>query len=318
MLSGRRVLLGFLFLTVVLATGGFPIASGQEYPTYTVGDFWEYTVEARLDTLLGIGNVSGSLVANGKTDAEVISVAEGEAILSWSGNLALRGRIMLPGETVEAAISGTIETTYEERRREPYFLPVAFDAQTILDVTVTFIVTVPSTAHLVLNATIPPTAASPTYPLEVENRTFGTSATLETNVTVDFLGMGFQNSSVEEIASTIQWAVTPSEAVDVPAGIFSGSRVQMEATTGFVPSPFQALIPGAVQVTHHNPSVGSPVLFQFLVNETEVGRASLETYAFASSVPPPFWLNPLFLAGLLAVPVVFLLLRYGRERRRGL
>ncbi len=318
MRSGLRLLLALL-LSFVVSVGVLSPASAQDYPTFTLGDFWEYSVDVRLDTLFGFGNVSGSLTATGETRAEVSSVGQDEANVSWTGALGFQGRFTLPGVTTEAPISGTIETTFEEQRRAPYFLPVAFDAQAdVVDGAVTFIVTVPFNATLVVNATVPPAAESPTYPLEEGTLTFTSTGTLATNLSVDFLGMGFETATAEEVPSTIRWDVTPSAMVEVPAGVFSGLRVTMEALTGFLPSPFYALIPGATQVTHHSASVGNPVLFQFLVNETEVGRASLETYASASSAPPPFWLNPLFLGGLLAVPVALLLFRYWRERRRGL
>ncbi len=318
MRQGLRFLLVVLLLWLLLGAGTTPTASGQGYPTYTLGDFWEYTVEARLDALPGIGNVSGALVAEGEMRVEVTAVEGTEATLTWDGNLDLQGRFTLPGESMEAAISGTIETTYEERRQEPHFLPLAFDARAVVDGAITFLVTVPLGATLVVNATVPPTAGSPTFPLSEGTQTFTTTGTLATNLSVVFLGMGFENATVDEVPSTIRWDVTPSAMVEVPAGVFSGLQVTMEALTGFLPSPFYALIPGATQVTHHSPSVGNPVLFQFFANETEVGRASLETYAYASSVPPPFWLHPLFLGGLLAVPIALLLFRYGRERRRGL
>ena len=317
MRSGLRLLLAIL-LSSSVSVGVLSTASAQDYPTFTLGDFWEYTVDLRLDTLFGFGNVSGSLVAIGETRAEVSAVAQDEATVSWTGDLDLQGQITLPGETIEATISGTIETTFEERRRAPFFLPVAFDAQAVLDGAINFIVTVPFAATLVVNATVPPAAQSPAYPLAEGTRTFTTAGTLATNLSVDVLGMGIQNATVEEVPSTIRWSVTQSENVEVPAGVFSGLKLTLEALTGFIPSPFYALIPGATQVTHHSPSVGSPVLFEFLANETEVGRASLETYTFASSVPPPFWLNPLFIGALLAVPVAVLLFRYWRERRRGL
>ncbi len=317
MRSGLRLLLALL-LSFVVSVGVLSPATAQDYPTFTLGDFWEYAVDVRLDTLLGFGNVSGSLRATGETRAQVSAVAQDEATVSWTGDLDLRGRLTLPGETAEAAISGTIETTFEEQRRGPYFLPVAFDARAVVEGAITFIVTVPYAATLVVNATVPPAAASPTYPLSEGTQTFTTTGTLATNLSVDFLGMGFENATVEEIPSTIRWDVTSFAMVEVPAGVFSGRRVTMEALTGFLPSPFYALIPGATQVIHHSASVGSPILYQFLANGTEVGRASLKTYAYASSVPPPFWLNPLFLGGLLAVPIALLLFRYGRERRRGL
>ncbi len=317
MRSGLRLLLA-LVLSSAVTVGALSTASAQDYPTFTLGDLWEYTVDVRLDTLLGFGNVSGSLRATGETRAQVSAVAQDETTVSWTGDLNLQGRFTIPGETSEAAISGTIATTFEEQRQAPYFLPAAFDAQAVVDGAITFIVTVPYTATLVVNATVPPTAGSPTFPLSEGTQTFTTTGTLATNLSLDFLGMGFENATAEEVPSTIRWDVTSFAMVDVPAGVFSGLRVTMEALTGFLPSPFFALIQGATQVTHHSPSVGSPVLFQFLTNGTEVGRASLETYAFASSVPPPFWLNPLFLGGLLAVPVALLLFRYGRERRRGL
>ena len=296
----------------------FPLASGQTAATYSLGDFWEYAVEARLDTLLGFGNVSGALMAEGETRAEVTAVSDGETTLTWTGEHLLRGRFTLPGETAEAVVTGTVETSYEEHRQMPYYLPVAFEALTTFEGTVSFIVNLAYTASLGLNATLPPSASSPTYPLEVGNRTFTTAATVASNVTVDFPGMGFENSTMEEVVSTIRWSVTESTSVEVPAGTFSGLRVQMEATTGFVPSPFQALIPGTVQVVHHSPAVGSPVLFQFLANGTEVGNASLEIYSLASSVPPPFWQSPIVLGGLLAIPIAVLLYRFLRERRRGL
>ncbi|MEE9173973.1 MAG: BatA domain-containing protein [Thermoplasmata archaeon] len=315
MRSDLRLLLA-LVLSFAVSVGVLSPAAAQDYPTFTPGDFWEYAVDVRLDTLLGFGNVSGSLRATGETRAEVSAVSQIEATVSWTGNLDLQGRFTLPGETTEAAISGTIETTFKEQRQAPYFLPVAFDAQAVVDGAITFLVTVPLGATLVVNATVPPTAESPTYPLAEGTQTFTTSGTLATNLSVDVLGMGFQNATVGEVPSTIRWNVTSFAMVEVPAGVFSGLRVTMEALTGFLPSPFYALIPGATQVTHHSASVGSPVLYQFLANGTEVGRASLETYA--SSVPPPFWLNPLFLGGLLAVPIALLLFRYVRERRRGL
>ncbi len=315
--SGLRLLLALL-LSSALSVGVLSSASAQDDPTFTLGDFWEYAVDVRLDTLLGFENVSGSLRATGETRAQVSAVAQDVATVSWTGDLDLQGRFALPGETGEAAISGTIETTFEEQRQAPYFLPVAFDARAVVDGAITFIVTVPYAATLVVNATVPPTAESPTYPLAEGTQTFTTSGTLATNLSVDLLGMGFQNATVEEVPSTIRWDVTSFAMVEVPAGVFSGLQVTMEALTGFLPSPFYALIPGATLVTHHSPSVGSPVLFQFLANGTEVGRASLETYAYASSVPSPFWLNPLFLGGLLAVPIALLLFRYWRERRRGL
>lgn len=307
-----------LFLIFVLLIGASLPAAGQEYPTYSIGDFWEYGIEARLDTLLGLGNLSGGLIAEGDTRAEVSALTGGEATITWTGDLTLQGRFMLPGETTEASISGSIETTYEERRREPYFLPVATVSRTVLDLTIAFIVSVPYTATLEVNATIPPSAVTPTYPLAEGEETFGANAQVVTNLTFDFLGMGFENATEEEVFSVIRWSVTPSPVVDVPAGLFSGLRVELEPLSGFVPSPLQALVPGAIQVTHHSPSVGSPVLFQFLANGIEVGNASLETYASTSSVPPPFWQNPFFLGGLLAIPIAVLLYRYWRERRRGL
>lgn len=316
--SGLPFLLALLLAGVSLLTAGPGTASAQAYPTFALGDFWEYTVDARLDALLGIGNVSGSLAAEGLMRAQVTAVAGGEATISWAGDLDLQGRITLPDETGEAGVSGTIETTYEERRQAPYLLPVAFEALTAFDVTVTFIVNVPYSATLGLNATIPPTSFPPTHPLEEGEGTFVTTATLAANVSVDFLGIEFENSTVEEVATAIRWSITPSMSVEVPAGSFSGLRVTTEAVTGFVPSPFQALTPGAVQVTHHSPTVGSPVLFQFFVNGTEVGNAALQTFSFGSSVPPPFWQNPIFLGGLLAIPIALLLYRYWRERRRGL
>lgn len=319
--SGPRLVLGLLLLTAVLLTTVAPLALGRAYPTYTLGDFWEYEVEARLDALLGIGNVSGSLVAEGLTRAEVVAVTNDEATLSWAGDLTLQGRFALPGETVEATITGTVETTYEERRQAPYFLPVAFDARTAFDGVVSFIVSVPYTARLDLNATFPPTPSSLTYPLEEGEGTFTTAATLASNLTVSFPllpGMGFQNDTEEEVTSTVQWNITPTTSVEVPAGTFSGLPVTMEPLTGFVPSAFQALIPGTIQVTHHSASVGSPVLFRFLANDTEVGSASLETYSYASSVTPPLWQNPLFIGGLLAVPIALLVFRYWRERQKGL
>ena len=168
-------------------------------------------------------------------------------------------------------------------------------------------------------ATLPPDPTSPTYPLAEGDRTFTATTTLTTNLSVDFLGMTIENSTEEEVASTIRWIVTPSTSVEVPAGTFSGVQVSMEALEGFVPSPFQVLLPGAIQVTHHSGSVGNPVLYQFLANGTEVGSAALQTYSSASPpLPPPFWLNPLFIGGLLAVPIGVLLFRYWRERRRGL
>ncbi|MFQ5919701.1 MAG: hypothetical protein ACE5I4_06625 [Thermoplasmata archaeon] len=307
-----------LFLIFVLLMGTSPPAAGQDYPTYSIGDFWEYSVEARLDTLLGLGNVSGDLTAEGDARAEVTAVTGGDATITWTGDLMLQGRFMLPGETTEAGLSGTIETTYEERRSDPYFLPVATSSQTILDLTITFIVSVPYTATLELNATIPATGGAPTYPLEEGERTFGTAAQLATNLTFEFLGMDFQNRTEEEVLSVIRWSVAPAPVVEVPAGLFSGLHVTLEPLSGFVPSPLQALVPGTVQVTHHAPSVGSPVLYQFLADGVEVGKASLESYASASTAPPPFWLNPLFIGGILAVPVALLLVRYWRERRRGL
>ncbi len=318
MRTGLRLLLALL-LSLVVSVGVLSPASAQDYPTFTLGDFWEYTVDVRLDTLFGFGNVSGSLRATGETRAEVSAVAQDEATVSWTGALDLRGRFTLPGETIEAAISGTIETAFEEQRRAPYFLPVAFDAQAdVVDGAVTFIITVPYAATLVVNATVPPAAESPTYPLGEGTQTFTTTGTLATSLSVDSLGMGFQNATVEEVASTIRWNVAPSAMVEVPAGVFSGLRVTMEALTGFLPSPFYALIPGATQVTHHSDSVGSPVLYQFLVNGTEVGNASLQSYSYASRVSPPFWQHPVFLGGLLAIPVALLLYRYWRERQRGL
>ncbi|MFQ6012593.1 MAG: hypothetical protein ACE5LS_02990 [Thermoplasmata archaeon] len=315
---GLRFLLAPFLVSVSLLAAVPSTASGQAYPTFSPGDFWEYAVEARLDALLGVGNVSGALVAEGETRVEVTAVEGTEATLTWDGDLDLQGRLILPGENTEAAVSGTIKTTYEERRQEPHFLPLAFSARSAFEVTVTFVVTIPYTATLEVNATISPSASSPTYPLELEDRIFVTDATLVTNVTVDFLGLEIQNSTVDQVASTIQWNVTSSPSVEVPAGTFSGLRVQMEATTGFVPSPFQALIPGVVQVTHHSPTVGSPVLFEFFANGTEVGNASLRTYSYASSTPLPFWQNPIFLGSLLAIPIGVLLYRYWRERRRGL
>ncbi len=317
MRSGLRLLFALL-LSSAVSVGVLSTASAQDYPTFTLGDFWEYAVDLRLDTLFGFGNVSGSLRAIGETRAEVSAVAQDEATVSWTGDLELQGQITLPGEAIEAAISGTIETNFEEQRRAPYFLPVAFDAQAVLDGAINFIVTVPFAATLVVNASVPPAAESPTYPLAEGTQTFTTTGTLATNLSVDVLGMGIQNATLEEVPSTIRWSVAPSPTVEVPAGVFSGLQVTLEALAGFIPSPFFALLPGASQVTHHSPSVGSPVLFVFFANETEVGRASLKTYAYASSVPPPFWLNPLFIGALLAVPAALLLFRYWRERRRGL
>ncbi|MFQ5552964.1 MAG: BatA domain-containing protein [Thermoplasmata archaeon] len=317
MRSGPRVVLT-LFSILFTLGAGFPFASGQAAATYSLGDFWEYAVEARLDTLLGFGNISGSLAADGETRAEVSAVSDDEATLTWSGEHALQGRFTLPGETIEAVVAGTIGTSYEEHRRSPYYLPVAFNAQTTFEGTISFIVSLAYTANLGLNATLPPSASSPTFPLEVGTQTFTTTGTVASNVMVEFPGMGFENSTVEEVMSTIRWNVTESASVEVPQGTFSGLRVTMEAVTGFVPSPFQGLVPGTVQVAHHSPDVGSPVLFQFLVNETEVGRASLTDFSYASSVPPPFWQNPIFLGGLLAIPIALLVYRYWRERRRGL
>ncbi|MFQ6013576.1 MAG: hypothetical protein ACE5LS_08040, partial [Thermoplasmata archaeon] len=212
MRSGPLVVLALFSLLITLGAG-LPLASGQAAATYSLGDFWVYAVEARLDTLLGFGNVSGSLVAEGETRAEVTAVSDGEATLTWSGEHALEGRFTLPGETVEAVVAGSIETTYEERRRTPYYLSVAFDAQTTFDGTISFIVSLAYTASLGLNATLPPNAASPTFPLEVGNRTFTTTATVASNVTVEFPGMGFENSTMEEVVSTIRWNVTESTSV---------------------------------------------------------------------------------------------------------
>ncbi|MFQ5908402.1 MAG: hypothetical protein ACE5JE_06205 [Thermoplasmata archaeon] len=315
--SGPRVLL-VLFLGIVVTAAGVPSASGQGYPAFSLGDFWEYAVEFRLDSLPGFENVSGSLVATGDARVQVTEAAPDDARLSWAGNLSLQGRFTLPGETADATISGTIAMAYEEQRRAPYFLPIAFDAQAVLDGAITFIVTVPYSATLQLNATAPPDPTSPTYPLAEGNRTFMTTTTLATNLSVDFIGMTIQNSTVEEATSEVRWIVTPSASVEVPAGTFSGSQVWMEALSGFVPSPFQVLLPGAVQVTHHSDLVGSPVLYQFLANGTEVGSASLQTYSYASNESPPFWQNPFFLGGILAIPIALLLYRYWRERRRGL
>jgi hypothetical protein len=303
---------------MALFAAGIPTAWGQEYPAFSVGDFWEYAVEARLDTLLGFENVSGSLVATGDARVQVTASEEDVATLSWIGDLDLQGRFTLPGESAEASISGTIATAFEERRRAPYFLPIAFDAQAVLDGAVSFVFTVPYVATLQLNATVPPNGSTPTYPLAEEDRTFTATTTLITNLSAEFLGMTLENSTEEVVASSVRWTVIPSTSVEVPAGTFSGLQVSMEALTGFVPSPFQVLLPGATQVTHHSDSVGSPVLFQFVANGTEVGSAALQSYSFASSVPPPIWQNPLFIGGLLAIPIALLLYRYWRERRKGL
>ncbi|MEE9197113.1 MAG: hypothetical protein V3U45_03125, partial [bacterium] len=153
--SGLRLLLALL-LSSAVSVGVLSSASAQDDPTFTLGDFWEYTVDVRLDTLLGFENVSGSLRATGETRAQVSAVAQDVATVSWTGDLDLQGRFALPGETGEAAISGTIETTFEEQRQAPYFLPVAFDARAVVDGAITFIVTVPYAATLVVNATVPP------------------------------------------------------------------------------------------------------------------------------------------------------------------
>jgi hypothetical protein len=303
---------------MILFSAGIPTAWGQAYPAFSMGDFWEYAVEARLDTLLGFENVSGSLVATGDARVQVTEVAEDAATLSWVGDLDLQGRFTLPGETAEAGISGTIATAFEEQRRAPYFLPIAFEAQAVLDGAVTFVFTVPYMATLEINATVPPNGSSPTYPLAEGNRTFTATTTLGTDLSVDFLGMTVENSTEEVVTSSVRWIVTPSTSVEVPAGTFSGLQVSMEALTGFVPSPFQVLLPGATQVTHHSESVGSPVLFQFLANGTEVGSAALQSYSYASSVPPPIWQNPFLLGSLLAIPIALLLYLYWRERRKGL
>ncbi|MDX1535091.1 MAG: hypothetical protein R3291_05675, partial [Thermoplasmata archaeon] len=72
MRSGAH-LLPLLSVVLIVFVGVSP-ALGQDYPTYHLGDRWDYGVVARLDSLLGLENVTGEIQAEGDARAEVTAL----------------------------------------------------------------------------------------------------------------------------------------------------------------------------------------------------------------------------------------------------
>ncbi|MEE9173501.1 MAG: hypothetical protein V3U30_00830 [Thermoplasmata archaeon] len=292
-----------------------------EMPAYTEGDTWEYRVEGRLDELPGIENLSASMRLEGAMTARVSSVGTGNATLTWAGRFSVQGEVTLPGDQGlgPVTLSGTLRTTFIEERMMPYVLATAFWNEAKFDLAITIGISVSASATLEMAAAIPPGPGAPTYPLEEGEHAFTTTATVESTVTVSLPILGTNvSSSIEEVPSSLRLEVTPIGPMEFPLGTFDTVRLVTEAVMGLAPSPFLVVLPGSSQVAYHAEEVGNPVALRFLRNGTEVGNASLQSYAYASRVSPPFWQHPVILGGLLAIPVALLLYRYWRERQRGL
>ena len=294
-----------------------------EAPSFTEGDSWEYRVVGRLDELPGAENLTVSLRLDGLMEARVSSVGERDANMTWSGRLSVEGNLTLPeGDGLgEVTISGNVQVTYVERREMPYLLATAFQNTAVFSLNATlggFPLPASVTATAAIEATSPPGPGSPTYPLAEGEHRFNTTSTVASDLSFSIPGLEGQSSSEDEVGSSLRIEVSPGEPMSFPFGTFPTVRLVTEVLTGLAPSPFFVIISGSKQVASYAEEVGNPLSFRFLQNDTEVGNATLLSFSTGTVVASPFWLNPIFLGGLLAIPIALLLFRYWRERRRGL
>ena len=295
-----------------------------EAPSFTEGDSWEYRVVGRLDELPGAENLSVSLRIDGLMAARVSSVGESDTNMTWSGRLSVQGNLTLPGGggPREITISGTVQVTYVERREMPYLLATAFQNRAVFSLNATlgqFPLPASATATAEIEATFPPSPGSPTYPLAEGEQRFNTTSRVASDLSFSIPSLGLEGQiHLDEVGSSLRIEVSPGEPMSFPFGTFPTVRLVTEVLTGLAPSPFFGILSGSKQVASYAEEVGNPLSFRFLQNDTEVGNATLLSFSTGTVVASPFWLNPIFLGGLLAIPIALLLFRYWRERRRGL
>ncbi len=317
----RRLPLIIVTILGIVSIGVAAQPTILEAPTYIVGNRWEYRLEGRIAALEGLGNLTGLLEVDGSSTGRVTSVDGGKVTILWQSDMTVSGSLLIPGEEgdLEASVQGSIEASRTEQFENSYFLPVEVTETTEFDLTVTVGFSVSYAASIQATAAVTPGLSYPDYPLEEGDLEFEAPVRIESNVTASLFGVELVNESREDVTSRIRLEVSSPLEVIVPAGSFQAVRVGTEIVAGVGLGPFAILFPGATQVAFHSEVVGNAVLLQFLGdgNETELGKAALRSFTYSTS-QPPLWQQPLFVGGVLAVPVALLLYFYWRERRKGL
>ncbi len=317
-----KVLLGLLVVIIAIQSNAAGQSSSSfEAPDYTGDNRWEYGISGQISAPIGLNNTTGSVQVHGTTLAETASREEDVDLLSWRSELSLAGAINIRIEEIELLVElvGGVEVSRMDSYEEDLFLPTRVESLSEFQLEVTgLFLPVTYVAVSAFTANITPRSPFPTYPLQEGEIVANFRTHLESNLTFSFGQTGVTNSSIENFDTSLLLDVTEGRQLDTPAGNFTTVRVATDVLEGAALGPFQELFPGTRQVAYYSNEVGNAVLFQFFLEDVEVGNATLRSFSYSPSGGTPLWQHPAFIGGLLLIPAAVLIYFYRRERKKGL